>query len=295
MAQWNEGIKVGLTALGITDKSEVFVLCGNPVGPGENSACGEEGFSPRIGDLRYSTLHWVDVDTEAGLLGYGPVGADPLTGEVISGKAYVYGAAVGTWAGYAVDVIRYFNGDLEFETLVTGGHYEDGIRARLANIDTAVRPDEALDRRGLNASIGHRPRPTRHRSHREHLHAYDVHAMDEKIHRAHSAGGRAYTGNPEVQKAMAARRQRAGHTHAHPNGGPHDATLELNPIAYKKGERLRKAARAKSVNFHNLVAPNIEGRSKAMQDARTMTRCGMKFVRISLPRSPSMKSGILLD
>lgn len=45
-----------------------------------------------LGDLRYNYLWWVNVPQKAGLLGYGPSVADPDTGEIVHGSAYIYGA-----------------------------------------------------------------------------------------------------------------------------------------------------------------------------------------------------------
>ncbi|MEZ4473592.1 MAG: hypothetical protein R3F60_22945 [bacterium] len=145
IAQWNEAAQRGVKAAqGKDTVPDVFVLCQNPVQAGDPAACGEAGFSPRIGDLRYSTVHWVDPETLDGLLGYGPSAADPITGEIIAGKAYIYGAAVNTYASYATDIIRYFNEDIDFDTLVHGGHFTDEIIARLEGKPSVVRPDERL-------------------------------------------------------------------------------------------------------------------------------------------------------
>ena len=52
----------------------------------------------RNGDLRYSFLHWVDRPQVQGPLGYGPSSPDPETGEIISATAFIYGAALDTYA-----------------------------------------------------------------------------------------------------------------------------------------------------------------------------------------------------
>ena len=145
LAQWNDALLSGLTSLGFGADEKIFVLCSNPVEAGEDVACGEVGFSPRLGDLRYSTLHWVDTETMAGLLGYGPSATDPITGEILAGKAYVYGGAINTWATYAVDVIQFFNGELELNELVYGRHFSQDVMARVTDIDTVERHASNLD------------------------------------------------------------------------------------------------------------------------------------------------------
>lgn len=62
------------------------------------------------GDLRHNFIHWVDTPQNAGPLGYGPSSPDPVTGELISSVANVYGAAVEKYAAFAADVVCLMNG-----------------------------------------------------------------------------------------------------------------------------------------------------------------------------------------
>ena len=197
VSQWNDAMRQGLDGLGVTDTKDVFVLCKNPVDEVIQRPWNAR-FSPRIGDLRYSTLHWVDEDS-----GWPsrlpPAGADPITGEVVSGKAYVYGAAISTWATYAVDIIRYFNGDLELNTLVNGHHFVDDVQARLANLSDTIPHADGLDRTALRRPITRPDRPARPEARREDLRAYDRRDVIAKLDRAKAAGGRAHSGNIEVK------------------------------------------------------------------------------------------------
>lgn len=99
-----------------------FVLCqNNPVKEGDDPACGAPGTVARQGDLRYSFMHWVAKPQPAGPLGFGPSYADPVTGEIFSASAYVYGGALDTYAQSAVDIVDLINGKTkEFD-------YENGI------------------------------------------------------------------------------------------------------------------------------------------------------------------------
>ena len=113
----------------------MFVLCHNPVkdtpvypaDPAYGADCGEVGDEVRIGDVRYSVMYWVNNPQMSGPLGYGPSAADPETGEIISGTAHVYGASVDSYAQYAVDVIRFANGDLTPEDLESTDYIRDQI------------------------------------------------------------------------------------------------------------------------------------------------------------------------
>ena len=110
----------------------MFVVCRNPVSEQDHDACGETGLSPRIGDIRYSTMYWVNRYTQAGLLGYGPSGADPLTGETVYGAAYVYGTEVDSYAQWATDLVRLINGDLEQSDIEMPDYIRNEIQSRLA-------------------------------------------------------------------------------------------------------------------------------------------------------------------
>jgi hypothetical protein len=89
----------------------VFVLCpNNPVAAGDHALCGKEGTIARQGDLRYSFMHWVNKPQPSGPLGFGPSYADPITGQLFSANAYIYGAALDTYAQTAVDIVNLING-----------------------------------------------------------------------------------------------------------------------------------------------------------------------------------------
>jgi hypothetical protein len=79
------------------------------------------------GDLRYSFLHWVTTPQNNGPLGYGPSGADPITGELISANANIYGSAINSYASYAADIVAVMNGDLTIDSLVKGENIRDAI------------------------------------------------------------------------------------------------------------------------------------------------------------------------
>jgi hypothetical protein len=87
----------------------------------------------RNGDLRYSFLHWVDRPQPSGPLGYGPSSADPETGEIISAGAYIYGAALDTYAKYAVDSVNLANGNLDPDDLLSGKTITDVLAETKSN------------------------------------------------------------------------------------------------------------------------------------------------------------------
>lgn len=104
-----------------------LVLCHNPVKAGEHKSCGKEGTIAREGDLRYNLIGWVDQPLSAAPLGYGPDGADPLTGEVVQATAYIYGASLDSYATMARDLARIAIGDISVEEFSTGAHIAGGL------------------------------------------------------------------------------------------------------------------------------------------------------------------------
>jgi hypothetical protein len=102
------------------DAQHMFILCPSPVPAGADPACGPEGTEARPGDLRYSLVGWVNEPFLASPLGYGPSSADPLTGQIIMGNAFIYGAGVETLESFARDIIRLFNGDVDFTAVENG-------------------------------------------------------------------------------------------------------------------------------------------------------------------------------
>lgn len=77
----------------------------------------------RMGDIRYSFFNWVD--EEVPWLGYGPSSADPLTGEIIAGRANFAGSAIRRYGPYAADIVKYMNGELDKEDLIHGEHIRE--------------------------------------------------------------------------------------------------------------------------------------------------------------------------
>lgn len=84
----------------------------------------------QVGDLRHSFINWVATPEPAGPLGYGPSAADPITGEIISANANMYGASVDTYANWGADIVQVLNGELQVNDIINGTH----IREHVANI-----------------------------------------------------------------------------------------------------------------------------------------------------------------
>lgn len=256
VAQWNGAAKTGVQAARETTEpieQDIFVLCRNPVTEEDPDACGAVGFSPRMGDLRYSTLYWVDPYTQAGLLGYGPSAVDPLTGEIIAGKAYVYGAAVNEWATHAIDVLRFFDGDLSIEDLARGNQFLDQVRATANESLERKPPSDALERMSMRRHQAQSRDRKAHRTPKRDLSGHDARLFSAKLEAASTAVQVRSQHNPEVAKAMD-RFDGANQSKAMARL----STLQ-NPFKHKERHRQRKKARAAKVDFKDYMTPDIAG------------------------------------
>ena len=262
MKQWSRALARGIEALNpealdgietIDGEPQIFALCHNPVTADDPKVCGDEGTFRRMGDLRYSTLHYVDTETLYGLLGYGPSAVDPVTGETISGRAYVYGAAVNTYASYALDVVRYFSEQVGIEQLIHGENFSQGVRDRLAERAKG----EGRDRHPLSALTVQEARQTarpKPEVRRGDLKPYDADAIQSRLESV--KGRRPNPINTEMKRAMESKAGR--HWDELPDHLKAFAD-ELSPIALKKIHAHRKRAIARSADLMDMIAPDVEG------------------------------------
>ena len=89
----------------------------------------------QLGDLRYNFLNWVAKAELAGPLGYGPSASDPLTGEIISSNANIYGASLDTYANWGADIVQLLQGEITEGDIINGTvarEHVEGVRARWA-------------------------------------------------------------------------------------------------------------------------------------------------------------------
>ena len=125
--QWNKVFKDTIGAAGNKFAGDMFITClNNPVQAGDPAACGEPGNSPRLGDIRYSFMAYVPKYMKYGLLGLGPSNNDPITGEIISGMAYLYHHN-NTAAWRTVEQLELLNGTRDPKTYITGLDLTDWV------------------------------------------------------------------------------------------------------------------------------------------------------------------------
>lgn len=103
----------------------------------------------QIGDLRYNFMYWVASPQLTSPLGYGPSSVDPESGEIIAGQAYVYGAAIDTYAQFAMDLVDMLNGTYTFDDVTSGAYVKDYIKNNRDRMDPRVR----MKQLGLDAHL----------------------------------------------------------------------------------------------------------------------------------------------
>jgi hypothetical protein len=97
------------------------VLCHNPVQPTDGPQCREEGYSVRLGDIRYNHITYWPHPSRARFGGIAHWGYDPLTGEVVSNGGMNMGRSVDQSAALQRDYVLLALGDLSAEEFVRGG------------------------------------------------------------------------------------------------------------------------------------------------------------------------------
>ncbi len=121
----------------------------------------------QLGDLRFNFLNWAAKAELAGPLGYGPSAADPLTGEIISANANLYGASIDTYANWGADIVQLLNGDIEVGDIINGTvsrEHVEAVRNRWSKRYSDAQIDAFLtefDRRSsaMSDSVYFRPVP----------------------------------------------------------------------------------------------------------------------------------------
>ena len=108
------------------------------------------------GDLRHSFVYWVDRPQLAGPLGYGPSFADPDTGELINGTAFVYGAGVDTYANSATEIVELLAGRVTEDEVMDGESMRRFVRSNLERSHAArseAIPDGFFQRLDQRAAV----------------------------------------------------------------------------------------------------------------------------------------------
>lgn len=268
---WNQVFRETVAAVKGTAvdsvREKMFILCNNPVTEDDEDECGEPGFAPRPGDLRHSTLHWVESEQLDGPLGYGPAATDPETGQIISGRAYVYGSGLSTYATYGVDVIRFMNGDLDPEELINADHVRELVRERANNVTDLSRVSPKLrevpiERRARERRRRDAPKLVRREEFKRQPRTFDRSAVTDKLERARGAGLGRILADGEVEQVLTARNGGELSQEAREMWAP---TQWMTPTHAKAQRRRRMKAMSRGLDFRDMIDPNVAGIAKAYE------------------------------
>jgi hypothetical protein len=245
---------------GVEEVPDVFVPCHVPVREEDDSACGEVGFSPRPGDLRYNTLHWVEKEQNAGLLGYGPSAADPETGEIISGHANIYAGGYNTWASYAIDIIRLINGDLEPSELVNASHVRELVKNNAEAKTNLDKLAKELDKTPLGAwKQREAPRLQKREMRRREMPRFDPTVALNRIDHAIDSGYESSSKSAEFRQMVAKRLGTSVDRLTPEQLDEYAPARILNPTRLNANHRRRLGALAKGADFLDFLDPNVVG------------------------------------
>jgi hypothetical protein len=156
--EWNRVFREAIKAsTGWSDADlgshRMFTICENPVPANAPAECGAVGTNPQIGDLRFSMYYYVPNFQFSPPLGYGPSAADPLTGEIIQGNAFYYGAAGATIAARTRDAIQLQLGILTAEDITGGLPAQQAVAAAQSAFASSNRAREMPENIGEKARV----------------------------------------------------------------------------------------------------------------------------------------------
>ncbi|MFO0759120.1 MAG: hypothetical protein U0359_21690 [Byssovorax sp.] len=120
--------KAGIAA--VVGMQSIIVLCHNPVIKGDAPACGAEGLSPRLGDLRYNTVLDIDKPQQPSTWGIMVDGDDPVTGEKVASSINIWTHITDVASQGLVDLVRYMNGELDISEITEGKYIRDWATAQ---------------------------------------------------------------------------------------------------------------------------------------------------------------------
>jgi hypothetical protein len=121
----------GTLAIGdVVSMPAVIVLCHNPVIKGDHPACGDEGLSPRLGDIRYNTVLNIDKPQQPSAWGIMVDADDPITGEKVAASINIWTHVTDIASQSLVDLVRYMNGELQTTDITNGTYVRDWVRAQ---------------------------------------------------------------------------------------------------------------------------------------------------------------------
>jgi hypothetical protein len=136
----------------VKDRSNLVVLCHNPVRKNDDPSCGEPGTAARVGDVRRNFIFYWPWSSRAPWGGIANWNADPLTGQIVGGAATVMGRSATAAAAQVRDIFMVANNELSLADITEGtpaSLYEQrlrtGERRPALSVDDIARRMKSID------------------------------------------------------------------------------------------------------------------------------------------------------
>ncbi len=113
----------------------------------------------QLGDLRFNMVNYVRNPSTGSPLGYGPAAADPITGEIISATANVYGGAMDTYEGFILDLLDLSDGAVDENRYINGEYLREYFQGKGGKTGMPTVPqvwlprDFGVDPEGLEQAV----------------------------------------------------------------------------------------------------------------------------------------------
>lgn len=121
----------------VKDRTDMVVLCHNPVRKNDDATCGARGGTARVGDIRRNFMFYWPWSSRAPWGGIADWNADPLTGQIVGAAATVMGRSATAAAAQVRDIFMVANNELTLAD-ITGGTPASLYQQRLQHGETKV-------------------------------------------------------------------------------------------------------------------------------------------------------------
>ena len=156
------------------------------------------------------------------------------------------------WASFAVDILRFFDGTLEFEELTLGQHFYDAIRETAEESLERHRPSEGLARVDMRNNQARSRTQKAHRKSISELRAHNRVALQTRVDAVRDASISRTQTNPDLASVAHERSDNSKEASTLMN-------LMQSPLSLKRGMANQKRARAAKVDFADYITPDIAG------------------------------------
>ncbi len=119
------------------------------------AACGPQGTSARLGDMRYSMIGSITDQDNQGYWGLANIASDPETGEMVVGRGAVWQTITDYYSNQVIEYVKLLTGELEPGDVIQGGDLVASMKAvGLGQTPSAAIFDAPFKNQGLDTIQG---------------------------------------------------------------------------------------------------------------------------------------------